>query len=93
MAGDVVRKTVLKSLSFVILEFVIALERKTGHNLIWGSLKPKINQFFLNLRNYISKNSEEQILSLLYSSRWSKTPEIYFSLYNSNGISNHTNAE
>lgn len=45
MAGDDVGETVLKSLSFVILEFVIGLERKTGHNLILGSLKSKINQF------------------------------------------------
>lgn len=45
MAGDDVEETVLKSLNFVILEFVIGLERKAGHNLILGSLKSKLDQF------------------------------------------------
>lgn len=45
MAGDDVRETVLKSLNFVILEFVIGLERKAGYNLILANLKSKLHQF------------------------------------------------
>lgn len=45
MAGDDVGKTVLKSLDFAILESVLGLERKTGHNIILVSVKSKLVQF------------------------------------------------
>lgn len=44
MAEDNVGERALRSLHFVILEFVVGLERKTGHNLILGSLKSNLEQ-------------------------------------------------
>lgn len=45
IAGDDVGEIVLKSLNFVILESVVGLERKAGHNLILGTLKSNLDQF------------------------------------------------
>ena len=44
MAEDDVGERLLRSLHFVILEFVVGLEKKAGHNLILGSLKSNLEQ-------------------------------------------------